>query len=107
MTTRTDEQVTEFAAQIAKESWKDMNQVYRDYLAEQPEDDDSAMDDCEVNLYIYANGSWTIDSAQYLQDHRDIVAVIGLQQVNGPMELAEQIEQEYDDDCVAQESIEA
>jgi|SRR5581483_2220590 len=97
---RNNNQVAEFAAKIAREAWKPMNDAYRDYTDQceaEGIDDDRMFDECEVNLYVYADGDWTIDGAQYLQDHRNIVAVVPLMLINGPMELAEEISNEYDD----------
>lgn len=83
-----------------RESWRSMNQAYRDDVTENGGD----MDGCETNLYVYADGSWTIDGAQYLTDHRNIVSVVGICPVNGPVELAELIENEFDDSCCDDES---
>jgi len=102
----TDEQVAEFSAQVARESWTSLNAAYRGCFdtrmdlaaAKDGENADDIMEDCEIYLYVYSNGNWTIEGAQYLTDHRNIVAAISLHQVNGPAELAEEIEQDYDDE---------
>ena len=75
----TDEQVTEFCNSVAREAWRAMN--------------DAVAQDREVSLYVslyvYADGSWTIDGRQYLTDHRNIVAAVSITLVNGPTELAD------------------
>ena len=89
----TDEQVTEFCNSVAREAWRSMN----DAVAQDREVNGDDMDGCEVSLYVYANGNWTIEGAQYLTDHRNIVAAVSITLVNGPTELADLIEAEFDD----------
>ena len=91
----TDEQVTEFCNSVAREAWRAMN----DAVAQDREVNGDDMDGCEgslyVSLYVYADGTWTINGCQ--PDHRNIVAAVSITLVNGPTELADLIEAEFDD----------
>ena len=89
----TDKQVTEFCNSVAREAWRSMN----DAVAQDREVNGDDMDGCEVSLYVYADGCWTIESAQYRTDHRNIVAAVSITLVNGPTELADLIEAEFDE----------
>ena len=98
--TRDNQQIAEFATGIAGDAWREMNTAYHGYISESENaksDPDNLLDGCEFNLYCYYSGNWVIDHAQYLTDHRNIVAVIPLMLVNGPTELAGLIEEDYDD----------
>ena len=94
----TDEQVTEFCNSVARETWRSMNDaVAQDRKANPDESGDECAENCETSLYVYADGNWTIEGAQYLTDHRNIVAAVSITLVNGPAELADLIEAEFDD----------
>ena len=81
----TDEQVTEFCNSVARGAWRAMN----DAVAQDREVNGDDMDGYEVSLYVYADGTWTINGCQYLTDHRNIVAAVSITLVNGPTELAD------------------
>jgi hypothetical protein len=120
---RTDEEITEYASKIASEAWKSVNDTYRDSLDEalnacecmdhpSHNRDDHELncpmvrvyEECDIYLYCYDNRNWVIENSQYLQDHRNIVAAIPLQLINGPAELAKQIEQNYDSDSGSEDA---
>lgn len=101
---RNEKQIQTFCDEVARASWQALNRTYQDYLDANRTDDDQTEEDineacdCDIYLYIYSSGHWTIDGAQYLQDHRNIVAAISLHRVANAEELASEIFEAYDPD---------
>jgi hypothetical protein len=96
--------------EIAQESWRAVNEVYRECLAE-TEDGGGVgghfVSDYDVYLYVFADGRWTIDGAQYIQSTNGCVSAVPISLFNGPAELAEEIEANEDWDVIEEESEEA
>jgi|SRR5579863_5748519 len=88
---------------VARESWRDVNAAYRDALAETEDGGGNGghfVDDCEVYLYVFADGSWTIDGAQYIATTNGCISAVAIGLYNGPAELAEEIEANEDWDAI-------
>jgi hypothetical protein len=77
------------AYRVARDAKDAMNAAYDEYIAVNNLDyladgsdglseNDTFMDDCELYLYVRSNEDWIIDHAQYLTDHRNIIAAIPL-----------------------------
>ena len=91
---------TNIYATVAAESWREVNSAWRDYQSENPEDTSRTdFDDCETYLYVFANGSWTIDHAQYIASTNGCISAVPIALYNGPAELAEDIEANEDWDA--------
>lgn len=83
-------------AQVAAESWQAVNHAWFDYQAELAESEDSIADTSEVYLFVFANGSWTIDHAQYIATTNGCISAVPIGPYNGPAELVEDIEANED-----------
>ncbi len=88
---------------VAREAWKQVNDAWSDYQAQLAETEDSIADVCEVYLYVFANGSWTIDGAQYIPTTNGCISAVPIGLYNGPAELADDIEANEDWDAIEME----
>lgn len=86
-------------AKVARDAWQEMNSAYREFNAENPEFDG----DPELNLYVFADGSWTIDNPQYIPTTNGCISVVSIGLYNGPAELADEIESNEDWDAIGDE----
>lgn len=48
-------------------------------------------EECELGLFVYGDGNWTVDHGQYLTDHRNIVSVVPLARYNSATALRDSI----------------
>lgn len=93
---------SELYQRVAREAWQQVNAVYREC---QEEDDrhksaQNFLNDSGLYLYVFANGSWTIDHPQYIPTTNGCISAVPLAQYNEPAELAEDIEANEDWDAI-------
>jgi|SRR5215469_10245238 len=102
----TDTEINAMYAKVAREAWQDVSRVYRECLAETEDGGGSGghfVEDLEMYLYVFANGSWTIDNPQYIATTNGCVSAVPISTFNGPAELAEEIESNEDWDAIDEE----
>jgi hypothetical protein len=80
---------------VAKQAWQSVNDAADEFNAANGEDSAEA-----PYLYVFADGSWTIDYPDYIQTTNGRVSAVMVYHCNGPAELADAIEAEEDWDAV-------
>jgi len=92
--------ITQMYQSVARESWQDVNAAYSESQVENNPHINDVCNDLEVYLYVFADGSWTIDHAQYIQSTNGCISAVPIAHYNGPAELAEDIEANEDWDAI-------
>jgi hypothetical protein len=84
---------------VARESWREVSHAAKEF-------NEANGDDCPdaPYLYVFANGSWTIDYPDYIQTTNHCISAVMVYSCNGPGELAEAIEAEENWDAIEAES---
>jgi hypothetical protein len=92
----TDQQINKLYSTVARESWRAVNDAADEFNA--ANGDDCA--DVAPYLYVFADGSWTIDYPDYISTTNGCISAVMVYHVNGPAELADAIEAEEDWDAI-------
>ena len=83
-------------ANVAKKAHTYVLETWNSFLDEDNHDED----DCEQYLYVFADGSWTIDHCQYFTGWNDIVTLAPVSNYSCSEELEEELELNSHEVCV-------
>ena len=84
-------------AKVARQAWQAMNDAADDFNRINVSEE-SSME--APYLYVFADGSWTIDYPDYIQTTNGCISAVMVYHCNGPAELADDIEAEEDWDVI-------
>ena len=91
----------ELYAEVASEAFDAMNAAMNEYRNASPLDRaESDYDDCEVYLYVFTDGRWTIDHAQYIPTTNGCISNVPIGSYSSVSELAEDMKANEDWDAV-------
>jgi hypothetical protein len=76
----TDQQINKLYSTVARESWRAVNDAADEFNA--ANGDDCA--DVAPYLYVFADGSWTIDYPDYISTTNGCISAVMVYHVNGP-----------------------
>jgi hypothetical protein len=85
--------------EVAREAWQSVNDAAKEYESANPDDAESVGGEGPY-LYVFADGSWTIDYPDYIPTTNNCISNIPVSVFNGPAELADEIESNEDWDAI-------
>lgn len=94
-TSSKEHEISKMYAKVAREAWRDVNNAADEFNAANGKDCPDA-----PYLYVFADGSWTIDYPDYIQTTNGCISAVMVYHCNGPAELADAIEAEEDWDAI-------
>src|ERR1700735_2729312 len=86
--------------EVAADALTSMNQAMREYRDANPDEKDWDGYDSEVYLYVFADGSWSIEHAQFIQTTNGTISAVPLSFYESIAQLAEDIEANEDWDAI-------